>query len=255
MPGLGVSRFLVAALVVATAFAPFLSGEEDGSATHITSTTPPYIFISFVGGFVHKDNSHHGPVILAHRMQQSSPKGTHIEVFENRHRRNAYETILHLLDSNHDGVLSEEEKTQARIVLVGQSWGASAVVLLARELDRVGIPVLLTVQVDSVAKPWQHDGVIPENVTAAVNFYQPHGFVHGRPLIQAADNSKTQIIGNFRYDYNQIPVACDGMPWFERAFIPGHMHTECDTNLWGRVETLVRQHLEVQPSAVSATLQ
>ena len=251
MPRLGVSRLLIAALVVAAALTPFLSGEEDGSATPGTSPTPPYIFVGFVGGFVHRDNLHHGPVILADRMRHNSPKGSHIEVFENRHRRTAYQTILHLLDSNHDGLLTNEEKAQARIVLVGQSWGASAVVLLARELDGAGIPVLLTVQVDSVAKPWQHDGVIPNNVAAAANFYQPHGLVHGRPMIQAADNSKTHIIGNFRYDYNQIPVTCEGMPWFERAFIPGHMHTECDTNLWGRVETLVRQHLQMQPSVAA----
>lgn len=248
-------RVLFAALVVAAALTPFLNGEVDGSTANNTSTTPPYIFVSFVGGFVHRDNPHHGPVILAHRMQQNSPKGAHIEVFENRHRRTAYETILHLLDSNHDGTLSDEEKSQARIILVGQSWGASAVVLLARELDRAGIPVLLTVQVDSVAKPWQQDGIIPGNVAAAVNFYQPHGFVHGRPIIQAADNSKTKILGNFRYDYGQTPVTCNGMPWFERAFIPGHMHTECDINLWGRVETLVRQHLAVQSSVASVTPQ
>ena len=67
----------------------------------------------------------------------------------------AYDTIIRLLDANHDGVLSSEEKARARIILYGHSWGASAAVLLARDLRRQGVPVLLTVQVDSVAKVWQ----------------------------------------------------------------------------------------------------
>lgn len=163
----------------------------------------------------------------------------------------AYRTILKLLDTNHDGILTNDEKARARIILFGQSWGGSAVVLLARELDRAGIPVLLTVQVDSVAKPFQHDGVIPSNVSEAVNFYQPHGLIHGRPLIRAEDNSKTEILGNYRFDYNQSPVKCDGFPWIERTFIPGHMHTECDTHLWEQVESLVRRRLEPEPANIA----
>ena len=129
---------------------------------------------------------HHGPVKLAQRIRQDLPKGDFIQVFENRHRKAAYKSILRLLDSNHDGILSNQEKSRARIILFGHSWGASAVVLLSRELDRAGIPVLLTVQVDSVEKPWQRDKIIPDNVAEAVNFYQPHGLVHGRSLIMAA---------------------------------------------------------------------
>lgn len=223
---------------------------EDGGTIH-QAAKPSNILIGFVGGFVRHDNPHHGPVLLATHIRKESPEGAYIQVFENRHRRAAYETILHLLDTDHDGSLSDHEKSQAHIILFGQSWGASAAVLLARDLDRAGIPVLLTVQVDSVAKPWQQDGVIPDNVAAAVNFYQPRGFVHGRPLIRAANDSKTQILGNYRYDYKQTPVKCEGMPWWERTFIPGHMHTECDVNLWGQVESLVRQRLVDQPNVAT----
>jgi hypothetical protein len=228
---------------------------EDGAATHHPPPQPSCILIGFVGGFVHHDNLHHGPVFLASRMHQEAPKDAYIQVFENRHRRTAYRTIVHLLDINHDGILTHDEKSQARIVLFGQSWGGSAVVTLARELDRAGIPVLLTVQVDSVEKPFQHDGVIPPNVAEAVNFYQPHGLVHGRPLIRAEDVSKTEILGNYRYDYNQTPVKCEGMPWIERTLIPGHMHTECDTHLWDQVESIVRQSIEPDPAKIAAAPQ
>ena len=80
-----------------------------------------------------------------------------------------------------------EEKQKARIVIFGHSWGASETVTLARKLERDGIPVLLTIQVDSVAKVGQNDSVIPANVGQAINFYQPDGIMHGRPQIRAAD--------------------------------------------------------------------
>lgn len=210
-----------------------------------------YVVVGFVGGFVRHTNPHHGPVIVAQKIQQFAPQGSHIQVYENRHRKTAYRDILHLLDSDGNGILSAEEKARARIILFGQSWGGSAVVLLARELNRVGIPVMLTVQVDSVAKPWQQDEVIPENVVAAVNFYQPHGLLHGRQVIRAADDNRTQILGNVRFDYREKPVKCEGMPWIERALTPSHMQSECDPRLWGQVENLVRQRLEPEPEKLA----
>ena len=79
------------------------------------------------------------------------------------------------------GRYPSEEKHNARIVIFGHSWGASETVTLARKLERDGIPVLLTIQVDSVAKIGQNDALIPANVGQAINFYQPDGIVHGRP--------------------------------------------------------------------------
>ena len=43
-------------------------------------------------------------------------------------------------------------------------------VTLARALGKEGIPVLLTVQVDSVAKSGEDDGLIPANVAQADQF-------------------------------------------------------------------------------------
>jgi pimeloyl-ACP methyl ester carboxylesterase len=231
--------------------APFVRAADGGIVEHAPGS-PSYILIGFVGGFVRHDNPHQGPVLFAQRAQRTLPKNSYIHVFENRHRKTAYKTILRLLDSNHDGRLSDEEKSQARIILFGHSWGASATVLLARDLDREGIPVLLTVQVDSVAKPWQHDGIIPENVVAAANFYQPHGIIHGRAHIAAADESKTQILGNYRFDYRQAPVQCEGTSWFDRTFTPSHMQSECDPHLWSQVDNLLLQRTEPQPGTVAA---
>jgi hypothetical protein len=246
LSALSASFFLAAALPAAAV---------DGAVASRTPEYPSYILVGFVGGFVRHDNPNHGPVQLAQRMQRTAPHDTYVRVFENRHRKAAFQTIVRLLDRDHDGSLTDEDKSRARIILFGQSWGASAAVSLARDLDRAGIPVLLTVQVDSVAKFWQNDSIIPSNVAAAANFYQPHGIVRGRAEIKAADPSRTQILGNYRFDYKKAPVHCDGLAWYDRVFTPGHMQSECDPHLWQQVRDLVMQYISPTPSAVAVNPQ
>jgi hypothetical protein len=244
MRGMAPVRALLVALTILAATMPPLSrAVETPSLRSDKAVIPSNIVIGFVGGFVGHDNQHHGPVQLAQRIRPAFPKDTYVRVFENRRRKRAYDVIIRLLDTNRDGVLSAEEKARARIILFGQSWGASAAVVLARELRRQGVPVLLTVQVDSVAKAWQNDSVIPDNVAQAVNFYQPHGIIHGRAKITAADPTKTEILGNYLTDYKKTPVQCPQASWFDRVFTPGHMESECDPRLWSQIETMVRQRL------------
>jgi hypothetical protein len=70
---------------------------------------------------------------------------------------------------------------------------------LAQKLKEIGVPVLLTIQIDSVGRK---DRVIPSNVARAANFYQHDGpFVRGRSQIVAEDSQKTAILGNFNHDY------------------------------------------------------
>jgi hypothetical protein len=232
---------------------PALSHPTETPSLRSQSTAAPSnIVIGFVGGFVKHDNPHHGPVKLAQQIQRTVPKDTYIRVFENRHRKQAFNSVIRLLDTDHDGILSAEEKARARIILFGHSWGASAVVALARDLRRQGVPVLLTVQVDSVAKLWQNDSVIPDNVAQAVNFYQTQGIVHGRQQITAADPAKTEILGNYRMDYKKTPVACPQATWADRFFTPGHMQSECDPTLWLQIQSMVMQRLS--PSTTSAAV-
>jgi hypothetical protein len=234
----------------------FPSMARAGNATVASpkaNSAPSNIVIGFVGGFVNSGNQHHGTVQLAQRIRENSPQGTFVRVFENRRRKQAYKVIVRLLDVDHEGVLSAREKARARIVLFGQSWGAAAAVLLARDLRREGIPVALTVQVDSVAKLWQNDSVIPDNVEEAVNFYQTHGFVHGRRVITAADPAKTQILGNYLVDYRKNPVQCPGASWWDRIFTPGHMQSECDPRLWSDIENMVRERISPEATAAAVS--
>lgn len=104
------ARFRFLAVIVVT-FASAISSlaAADGAVSTYPAGTP-YILIGFAGGFVRHDNPLHGPVHLAQRIQSELPSGSSVQVFENRHRKAAYKTVLQLLDRNHDGFLSDLEK-------------------------------------------------------------------------------------------------------------------------------------------------
>jgi hypothetical protein len=233
----GVLLFLGAALALRAADSPGPTTAAGSSASRPTTV------IGFVGGFVKPGDRIHSTVQLAEHLKDSYPAGVYVRVFENHRGDEAYKELLRRLDADNDGTLSPEEKRQARIIIYGHSWGASETVTLARKLEKDGIPVLLTIQVDSVSKRGENDAVIPANVAQAVNFYQPHGLVHGRPQIRAADPEHTEIVGNFRFDYSQNPVNCDGYPWFNHVFIRPHIEIECDPKVWNQVEALIQSKL------------
>ena len=209
------------------------------------------IVIGFVGGFISHDNAVHGGVQLAERLRKEYPAQVHVEVFENHRGEQAHQQILRLLDADHDGNLSPEEKQSARIIIYGHSWGGSETVALARQLQTDGIPVLLTIQVDSVSKIGEDDSLIPANVEQAANFYQLNGYLHGRPEIRAADPARTKILGNIRFDYASKPIQCNGYSWFARAFEKPHIEIECDPNVINRVESLIRSQLSTLPLTAS----
>src|ERR1700690_379145 len=216
-------------------------------ANNAPPNAPPNIVIGFLGGFLSRDNSVHGGVKLAARLREDFPSGTYVRVFENHREDSAHKEILHLLDADHDGSLSIQEKKSAGIIIYGHSWGASETVAPARQLEKDGVPGLLTVQVDSVSKIGENDEVIPANVAQAVNFYQLNGLVHGRPKIRSADTARTQIIGNFQYDYAKNPVSCPNYPWFARLFENPHIEIECDPALLDHIEALIRSKLPQAP--------
>jgi hypothetical protein len=242
---LPLSPVLLLALGAAACASPAVQRHDWPSVPPASLAPPnrPVIVVGFVGGLVKHDNPIHSEVKLAEHLGTEYSRGVYVQTFENRHREKALHAILTQLGADRSGRLSENEKRQARIILYGHSWGGSAMVELARELGKRGIPVLLTVQVDSVRHFAVDDGVIPPNVARAANFYQPNGLIHGREEIRAADPAKTQILGNFRYDYKEHPIPCPGYPWYDRTFAKTHTEIDCDPAVWSRVEALIRRQI------------
>jgi len=216
--------------------------------TEVARTMPTVIVIGFVGGFISHDNLVHSEVQLASRLRKDYPLGVNIETFENYHGAKARKKVLDLLDTNHDGILTPEEKRNAHIIIYGHSWGGSEAITLARELEKDRIPVQLTIQVDSISKIHRNDALIPANVVQAANFYQPNGLLHGQSEIRAADPTHTSILGNFRFDYKASAYHCGEYPWYDRVFAKPHTQIECDPSVWKQAESLIRSDL---PSAGS----
>jgi hypothetical protein len=228
-----------------------VSSSASGAAS--AGSAQPVIVVGIVGGWIRADNHDDHIVQLADRLNREYGPGVHAEIFENHHREQARERILALLDTDRSGTLEAGEKQQARIVLYGESWGGSETVELARELKERGIPVMLTVQVDSVAKMGENDEVTPANVVQAVNFYQPHGIIHGCQAIRAEDASRTEVIGNFRFDYEKHPVPVRGSSWFAKTFLRPHVSIENDPAVWSRIETLIRSKLPTPAAQLQKT--
>jgi len=243
----GVNRKLVGWLCVlgclATSAVVNPAAGEDSEMLSVGSVKPTIIVVGFVGGFVRSDDSRHPEVRIIQHLEGEGGPQFHAVALENRQRTMALHDILHWLDGDGNGRLSTEEKRDARIILFGHSWGGSAVNKLARELGRRGIPVLLTIQVDSINKGWGNDCVIPANVGRAENFYQTRGVVHGCRLLRAANPGRTQIIGDFEFEYSAQPAGCRSFSWFNRHFFKTHNAMDCDARVWLEVEREIESQL------------
>ncbi len=214
---------------------------------------PPVIVIGFVGGRVRADNGIHLEVRMAEKLQKLHPRDAVVQVFANHQGDQAFKEVMRQVDANHDGQISREERAAARIVIYGHSWGASQTVTLAQQLDREKIPVLLTVQVDSVAKSNEIDsGEIPGNVAQAINFYQANGMLHGRSVIRAMEPLKTKILGNIRFDYRAHKIDCHDFPWFARTFMLPHIEIENDARVWDRIEAMIEERISGQETTVAS---
>jgi len=200
---------------------------------------PPnsYLVIGMLGG-VERWNADSRPVRqLALEVRKRNLPNVYVETLEHVHKGLALKLIRAALDRNSDGKLDDQERASARIILYGHSMGAASVVSLARKLNNLNIPVLLTLQVDSIGRG---AGTIPPNVARTANFYQRNSLLlHGRGEIRAQDPGKTTILGNFRYDYSQRDVDLSKVSIPERIAGGSHTKMEFDPEVWSAVEKLI----------------
>lgn len=195
------------------------------------------LILGFMGGREPWNNGKHCVRRLALKLRSMNLPDVHIETVENKRRSLAIELVKNAFDRNHDGKLDPTECASAKLILYGQSFGGAAVVKFARQLNQIGVPVLLSVQVDSIGRG---DSIIPTNVTRAANLFQRNGwFIRGEREITAEDPAKTTIIGNFKYDYSNSKIDISKVSWLKKSFRIAHTRMEHDDDAWGKVEELV----------------
>jgi len=193
------------------------------------------LVLGFLGGYEPWNDEHRSIRRLVLRLRQQP--GVYAESIENHRRGVALALLRRALDTNRNGRLDPSECANARIILFGQSWGGAAAIATARDLQQLGVPVLLTVQVDSVGL---HDATIPANVRSAVNFYQHDPLtIQGRAEIRAEDSEKTAILGNFESTYIFRSVDESNASWARRTFGGSHAKMELDPAIWLQVEQYI----------------
>jgi hypothetical protein len=230
--------FLGAVLGQAASLAALPQQTFDSFTTPLPLPEGRVLVIGFLGGWEKWDDAGRGVRKFALHLRAKNIPGAHIETVENHRRGLALELVKRALDRNQDGALDDAEKQSARIILFGQSFGGAAVNKLSRELDQMGIPVLLSVQVDSVGRG---DGLVPPNVRRAVNFYQRNDrfFVRGEKNFRAKDPKKTEILGSFEWDYSRKKVDLRDAHWYQHIFRNAHVKMEQDPELWAAVEKYI----------------
>jgi hypothetical protein len=200
------------------------------------------LIIGFMGGRDSWRDENVGVGRLAAKLRKSELKGVHVETIENLKRDLALKFVKNSLDRDGNRELDESERSPARIIVYGQSFGGAAVVKFARQLNEIAVPVLLTIQIDSVGRG---DEMIPPNVRTAANYYQDNGrVIRGARNIRATDPNRTVILFDRRIDYLTRNVEVRRVPWYKKAFRTDHLKMDNDPEVWQEVEQLILHVIE-----------
>lgn len=208
---------------------------------HFTTPTPvpqgQILILGFMGGREPWNNDDRSVRKLALKLRSMNDPEICVETVENKKRSLAIVLITKAFDRDRDGELDQRERSSIRLILYGQSFGGAAVVKLARQLKKMDVPVMLTIQVDSIGRG---DRMIPSNVARAANLFQRNGwFIRGEPEIRAEDPARTTITGNLEFDYRHKKIDISRVPFMKKAFRVAHTRMEYDPDVWSRVEELI----------------
>ena len=213
----------------------------------VTPTPLPkghFLILGFQGGRDSWDDPKPGVARIAQKLRSLSLPNVHIEIVENKKRNLAMMLIQNAFDFDGNRHLNEDERKNVRLIIYGMSFGGAAVVKLARQLDYEYLPILLTIQIDSVGR---NDSEIPSNVKRAANLFQRSGkIIRGEPEVRAKSPSHTQILGNFEYDYKNSSIDISNVSWIKKIFRVAHTKMDRDPAVWSLVEQLILKEISLQ---------
>jgi hypothetical protein len=244
-PACILALLVLAGVALAPSRAP-VHAQRYESFTTPTPLSPGSVLIVGVMGGVEPWDAPQLPVRqMALELRSMNLPNVYVETVENRHRKVALKLICNAMNLD-PHQKNAQPPASVGLILYGHSLGGDAVVKLARELKKKGVPVRLTIQIDSVG---MDDRTIPSNVARTVNFYQRNGpLIRGRSEIRAEDPRKTTILGNFKYDYKNKEVDDSALPWPARAVGGAHAKMECDPEVWDRVKELILHEIQAPPT-------
>jgi hypothetical protein len=199
------------------------------------------IVICFLGGFVKPNDARHPEVWFAKYLRDRYGPVVHVWVFGNRDEEAALKNTVQFVTAG--SIHGRRSTPQPMIIVYGHSWGGSQVLTFAKDLDKNGIPVSLTIQVDSIRKLGQDDRTVPENVSRAINFYQMRGLTPAERHIIPADPTRTLILGNIQMNYDQVRINCNNYKWISRVFNKPHHQIENDPRVWNNIASLIHTEL------------
>lgn len=195
------------------------------------------LVMGILGGNERWDDDTRGIRQLALKLSTMDFPDVNVETLENRKLDLAMELIHNAFDRNLDRQLDDYERASARLILFGHSLGGSAAIKLSRRLKEMDVPVLLTVQVDSVGLK---DHIVPSNVLRAANLFQQNGWIlKGERKIEAEDPTSTTIIDNIEFDYRNRGVDMSGVPLERRLFSVPHSKMDAEPEVWSIVEEMI----------------
>jgi hypothetical protein len=152
------------------------------------------VYLGMVGGLETSNNRRSGVVQIRDILQGPTFPDVCAKSFSPYVWRSGFHWVLAHFPS-HPGRLTAVDLARApKVILVGHSFGGWAVLSVARNLERKGIPVELCVQIDSVGIT---DHTAPRNVKAAAIFHANDAlFLLTTKTIKLEDSGQTKLVEN-----------------------------------------------------------
>ena len=170
--------------------------------------------VGYTGGTETPNYSMSGIVQIRNRLQAMNLPGVCAATFSAYDWWHAYGWVRARFGATgRERLTPEQVAAGPKVILYGHSLGGWATDWLARRLAGQGVPVELTVQMDSVGFT---DKTVPPNVKEAANYFEKDTFLlRGRDTICVGDQTKTKLLGNFQvpgvvhYNISRAPVISD----------------------------------------------